>query len=323
MTGEQLRGTIRVTFVNEFGVEEAGIDGGGIFKHLMEKIIKIAFDIQYGLFKETADHLLYPNPVSTKIHPQHLQYFKFLGKILGKAMFEGLLIDIPFATFFLRKLKEKHNYLHDLPSLDPELYRNLLSLKKYDGNVSQLGLYFVSENNEYGEQKEEEMLPGGKDVQVTNVNVIRFIHLLANHRLNDQISNQSSSFLQGVRQLIQSDWLDMFNEHELQLLILGSTEEGKGMEVDDLRSNVQYSRGYSDDDPVIEMLWEVIKELNLDQQKKFLKFVTGCSRGPLLGFKYLEPPFCVRSAAPEDAAGKALDRLPTAATCTDGGRREG
>ena len=121
--------------MNEFGVEEAGIDGGGIFKHLMEKIIKIAFDIQYGLFKETVDHLLYPNPASAKIHPQHLQYFEFLGKILGKAMFEGLLIDIPFATFFLRKLKEKHNYLHDLPSLDPELYPRKDSVFSNKGSV--------------------------------------------------------------------------------------------------------------------------------------------------------------------------------------------
>ena len=89
MTGEQLRGTIRVTFMNEFGVEEAEIDGGGIFKHLMEKIIKIAFDIQYGIFKETVDHLLYPNPASAKIHPQHLQYFEFLEKFLERLCLKG------------------------------------------------------------------------------------------------------------------------------------------------------------------------------------------------------------------------------------------
>lgn len=314
LTGEELRGMIRVIFVNEFGVEEPGVDGGGIFKDFMENITKTAFDIQYGLFKETADHLLYPNPASGTIHPEHLQYFEFLGKILGKAMFEGILVDIPFATFFLSKLKEKHNYLHDLPSLDPELYRNLLYLKQYDGDVSQLGLYFVSENNEYGEQKEEELLPGGKDMQVTNENVIKFIHLVANHRLNSQIRNQSSSFLRGFQQLIQSDWLDMFNEHELQLLISGSTE---GVDVDGLCSNVHYAGGYSEDHPVIEMFWEVIKQFSLEQQKKFLKFVTGCSRGPLLGFKYLEPPFCIQRAAPEDAPEEVLDRLPTSATCVN------
>eukprot|EP01018_Ginkgo_biloba_P026105 Gb_04194 [translate_table: standard] len=312
LTEEELRGMIRVTFVNEFGVEEPGVDGGGIFKDFMENITKTAFDIQYGLFKETADHLLYPNPASGMIHEQHLQYFDFLGKILGKAMFDGILVDIPFATFFLSKLKNKYNYLHDLPSLDPELYRHLLFLKHYEGDVSQLGLYFVIVNNEYGEQTEEELLPGGKDIQVTNANVIMFIHLVANHRLNSQIRNQSSYFLRGFQQLIQSEWIGMFNEHELQLLISGSLE---GLDVDDLRSNVHYAGGYHEKHPVIEIFWEVIKKFNLEQQKKFLKFVTGCSRGPLLGFRFMEPQFCIQRAAPEDAPEESLDRLPTSATC--------
>lgn len=112
-----------MTFVNELGVEEAGIDGGGIFKDFMEKITRAAFDVQYGLFKviylvlltkvfvdfinyltpsclhvvvflslnlvnaffqETADHMLYPNPGSGMIHDQHLQFFHFLGSLLAK-----------------------------------------------------------------------------------------------------------------------------------------------------------------------------------------------------------------------------------------------
>lgn len=32
-------------------MEEAGVDGGGIFKDFMENIVREAFDIQYGLFK--------------------------------------------------------------------------------------------------------------------------------------------------------------------------------------------------------------------------------------------------------------------------------
>ncbi|KAK9113661.1 hypothetical protein Syun_020458 [Stephania yunnanensis] len=46
--------------------------------------------------------------------------------------------------------------------------------------------YFVIVNNEYGEQTEEELLPGGKDIRVTNENVVTYIHLIANHRLNFQ-----------------------------------------------------------------------------------------------------------------------------------------
>ncbi|XVF18950.1 hypothetical protein REPUB_Repub11eG0068100 [Reevesia pubescens] len=45
----------RVTFVNEFGVEEVGIDGGGIFKDFMENITRAVFDVPYGLFKVMAE----------------------------------------------------------------------------------------------------------------------------------------------------------------------------------------------------------------------------------------------------------------------------
>jgi ubiquitin-protein ligase E3 C len=43
-----------VAFINEHGEEEAGIDGGGIFKDFMENITRAAFDVQYGLFKVLA-----------------------------------------------------------------------------------------------------------------------------------------------------------------------------------------------------------------------------------------------------------------------------
>ncbi|GKV52758.1 hypothetical protein SLEP1_g59326 [Rubroshorea leprosula] len=311
LSEEDLRGLIRVSFVNEFGVEEAGIDGGGIFKDFMENIIQAAFDMQYGLFKETSDHLLYPNPGSGMIHKQHLQFFHFLGTLLAKAMFEGILVDIPFATFFLSKLKQKYNYLNDLPSLDPELYRHLIFLKHYKGDISELELYFVIVNNEYGEQTEEELLPGGRNLCVTNDNVITYIHLVSNYRLNFQIRQQSSYFLRGFQQLMQKDWIAMFNEHELQLLISGSLES---LDVDDLRLNTNYGGGYHSEHYVIDMFWEVLKSLSLENKKKFLKFVTGCSRGPLLGFKYLEPLFCIQRAAGTPTE-EALDRLPTSATC--------
>ncbi|PSR97874.1 E3 ubiquitin-protein like [Actinidia chinensis var. chinensis] len=311
LSEEDLRGPIRVSFVNEFGVEEAGIDGGGIFKDFMENITRAAFDVQYGLFKETSDHLLYPNPGSGMVHEQHLQYFNFLGTVLAKAMFEGILVDIPFATFFLSKLKQKYNYLNDLPSLDPELYRHLIFLKRYEGDISELELYFVIVNNEYGEQTQEELLPGGKNIRVTNENVITFIHLIANHRLNFQIRQQSSHFLRGFQQLIQKDWIDMFNEHELQLLISGSVD---GFDVEDLRAHTNYAGGYHSEHYVVDMFWEVLSNFSRENQMKFLKFVTGCSRGPLLGFKYLEPWFCMQRAA-GNASEEALDRLPTSATC--------
>ena len=66
-----------------------------------------------------------------------------------------------------------------------------LNVQRYEGDISELELYFVIVNNEYGEQTQEELLPGGKNIRVTNENVITFIHLIANHRLNFQVSKVS------------------------------------------------------------------------------------------------------------------------------------
>ncbi|MQL88233.1 hypothetical protein Taro_020782 [Colocasia esculenta] len=96
------------------------------------------------------------------------------------------------------------------------------------------------------------------------------------------------------------------------LLISGSLEV---LDVDDLRSNAHYAGGYHPDHQCIQMFWEILKNFSLEHKKKFLKFVTGCSRGPLLGFKYLEPKFCIQRAAPLNASEEDLDRLPTSATC--------
>ena len=51
---------------------------------------------------------------------------------LFQALYENMLIELPFASFFLSKMLGQHNLNVDidhLQSLDPELYKNLLYLK--------------------------------------------------------------------------------------------------------------------------------------------------------------------------------------------------
>lgn len=48
---------------------------------------------------------LYPNAQSSILFGKHdIDYFNFLGKLLGKAMYEGITLEPKFADFFLRKL---------------------------------------------------------------------------------------------------------------------------------------------------------------------------------------------------------------------------
>lgn len=104
------------------------------------------FDPSLNLFKVSNEERLYPSPTSC-IHDNHLSLFEFVGKLLGKAVYEGIVVDVPFANFFLSQvLAQTHSSLYssidELPSLDPDLYKNLTYIKHYDGSMDDLGLTF-------------------------------------------------------------------------------------------------------------------------------------------------------------------------------------
>lgn len=300
---------IRVQLMNVVGLDEAGIDGGGIFREFLSELLKAAFDPNRGFFVSTHDRLLFPNPGAKIIFEDHNSHYFFIGRMLGKALYENMLIELPFATFFLAKLLAKGSAadvdMHHLATLDPTMYKNLIYLKNYEGDVADLGLDFTVTNSDYGQSEEIELKPGGKGIPVTSHNRIEYIHLMADYRLNKQIRSHCMSFKQGLANIIDLDWIRMFSPKELQILISGTSAE---ISIADLATHTRYSGGYSADHPVIRCFWSVVQSFDESQKRKLLKFVTSCSRPPLLGFKDLEPPFCIHYAG-------ADDRLPTASTC--------
>eukprot|EP00958_Prasinococcus_capsulatus_P007134 scaffold659_cov329-Prasinococcus_capsulatus_cf.AAC.43 len=119
--------------------------------------------------------------------------------------------------------------------------------------------------------------------------------------------------------VLDKRWLRMFNESELQLLISGAMS---GIDLDDMRAHTEYAGGYHKDHPVVLAFWEVVADFKCaspsprpraarpaldvlglrcggcrkDDQSKLLRFVTSCSRPPLLGFGVMQPRICIAMA---------------------------
>lgn len=304
-----LKKRIRVHLLNAHGLDEAGIDGGGIFREFLNELLKSGFNPNQGFFKTTNEGLLYPNPAAEMlVGDSFTRHYYFLGRILGKALYENMLVELPFASFFLSKLlgTSADVDIHHLASLDPEMYRNLLFLKSYEDDVEELGLNFTVVNNDLGEAQVVELKLGGKDIPVTTANRIAYIHLVADYRLNKQIRPHCLAFRQGLANVVNLEWLRMFDQQEIQVLISGAHVP---ISLEDLKKFTNYSGGYSANHPVIQIFWEVVESFTDDEKRKLLKFVTSCSRPPLLGFKELYPVFCIHNG------GTDLERLPTASTC--------
>ncbi|KAI8366690.1 uncharacterized protein BYT42DRAFT_587536 [Radiomyces spectabilis] len=290
------KGTIRVTFVNEYGTEEAGIDQGGPFKDFITLIVQEVFKPDFGLFTSTTNNMLYPSPSSSIHGARHISIFEFIGKLMGKAVYEGILLDAQFAGFLLSKLLGRNVFLEELKELDIDVWRNLTFLKRYDGDVEDLGLTFAVDEEVVGEMVTHELKYYGKHLTVTNPNKLEYIFLMADYKLNQRTREQTAAFVNGFRSVISASWIKVFSPPELQRIISG---EDTDFDVNDLRKHVEYQNGYFDQHPVIRLLWQIVDEFSSEDKRAFLRFVTSCSKPPLGGFDYLSPPFTIRMVATE------------------------
>jgi len=145
---EKIRRLRKVNFVNMFGLQEVGVDAGGLFKEFFVELSKQVFNAKFGLFLSTAQNELYPNPEPTlaQFRDQKiniLQCYEFIGKILSKAVYEKIVIEPQFADFFLRKMLGKPIDYKDLKSFDLDLYKQLIEIKNMD-NIENIGIFFIT-----------------------------------------------------------------------------------------------------------------------------------------------------------------------------------
>ena len=301
------------------------------------------------LFREAAtDRSLYPNPAAAALQgeAEYLGLFAFLGRVLGKALYEGLTVEPKFAHFFLAHLRGPYNYLNtwnDLATLDAELHRNLMFLKTYEGDAADLCLTFTVADDSLaavggGQAGEVELVPGGARIevgdvggawgeerawsaflfeilmsllslfQVTDRNKVEYIERVASYLLVKRLKPAADAFKRGLSEIIDPRWLRMFNEPELQVLVSGAVA---AIDVEDLRRHCRLQGGFTSADRTVQRFWRVVASLDAREQALLLRFVTSCQRPPPLGFEQLHPPFCLQRIP----VGSDDEKLPSAATC--------
>lgn len=315
------------------GVEERGIDLGGLFKEFLEIVCKEVFRVEYGLFTRTPQGRYYPNPSAPLIQGEGSgDLLRCIGRLVGKALYENILLDIPLAGFFLARFIGQGVVLADLAEMDAELYRSLMLVKRYPGDVRDLCLNFTVASGELeggssGGGASVELMRGGADIEVTNANRTLYVYKLAHHHLSGKLAPVMQPFLAGLADVVHLHWLTLFNTAEMRMLLSGSTLHD--IDVDDWARHSKYEE-CSAGSKQVAWLWECVKEMKPEEKAALLKFTTSCSRPPLQGFTELQPPFTVRliplmeAPAPPSQRGffkslfssrPSLAQLPSAATC--------
>lgn len=299
---DELKARLNVKFKGE-----EGVDAGGVTREWFSVLSKEMLNPNYALFIQCADKTTYqPNPAS-HINGEHLNYFKFIGRVIAMAIYHQQHLECYFTRSFYKHILGIAIKYQDIESIDPDYYKNLKWMLDNDID-GVLDYTFTQEVEEFGQRIQVELKPNGKNIPVTNENKHEYVRLVTELKMTTSIKQQLNAFLSSFFEIIPKELISVFNEQELELLMCGLPE----VDVNDLRNNTEYI-GYTEKSPVIQWFWKTVEHMNRNDRALLLQFVTGTSKVPLEGFKSLLGMHGIQRFTIQRTHGS--DRLPTAHTC--------
>lgn len=262
---------------------EEGLDYGGVSREYFFLLSHEMFNPFYCLFEYSAhdNYTLQINPHSG-VNPEHLNYFKFIGRVVGLAVFHRRFLDAFFISAFYKMILGKRIVVEDMEGVDADFHRNLEWM--LDNDITDvLDLNFTVEDDNFGEVETIDLKPDGTNIPVTNDNKLEYVELITQWRIETRVQEQFRAFITGFNELIPEDLVNVFDERELELLIGGISD----IDIEDWKKHTDY-RGYSESDEVIQWFWKCVQEWDAEQKSRLLQFTTGTSRIPVNGFKDLQ-----------------------------------
>lgn len=299
---------LKKKFIIKFDAEE-GLDYGGLSREFFLLISHSLFDPNYGLFQycTNTNYLLQICPHSG-INPEHLQYFRFVGRIFGLAIFHNRLIDAYFTPSFYKALLKKKITLQDLQGLDESSFNSVNWLLENCIENQTLELFFTIDEGFMGSVTTYELVPNGKNIRVTEQNKNDYVDCYLKWKLYRQVRPQFEAIRKGLYEMIPYEFLSIFDEKEMELLLGGL----KDIDVEDWKKNTEYKK-YKSNDNQIKWFWKIVQSYDTERRVRLLQFVTGTSRLPIQGFKELHGSDGPRKFTIEKTG--SIDALPKSHTC--------
>ena len=271
---------------------EAGIDAGGLAKEWFLLVTKAIFDADSGLWLSSTGNqmLMRINPASEISCPEdHLIYFRFLGRVLGKALFEGQIVSGHMVQYLYKYFLGWPITFDDLESVDQDVYENLkkvLAMKPEE--IEYMCLDFTASQSLLGENVSVALKPDGEEEAVTGENLSEYLELYFKYLMLERIKPQITELLLGFYDVIPEPLLTIFDYQEIELMMCGLPS----IDIQDWKKHTEYTGTFEQTKSksnACKMFWDIV-ENDFDQEMKarLLQFVTGTSGVPSRGFSVLQ-----------------------------------
>ncbi|XP_040469263.1 E3 ubiquitin-protein ligase TRIP12 isoform X7 [Falco naumanni] len=286
---------------------------------------------------------LFALPFGRTAKPAHIakvkMKFRFLGKLMAKAIMDFRLVDLPLGLPFYKWMLRQETSLtsHDLFSIDPVVAKSIYHLEdivrqkkrlEQDKTQTKESLQYALEALTMNGCSVEDLgldftLPGfpnielkkgGKDIPVTIHNLEEYLRLVIFWALNEGVARQFDSFRDGFESVFPLSHLQYFYPEELEQLLCGSKTDT--WDAKTLMECCRPDHGYTHDSRAVKYLFEILSSFDSEQQRLFLQFVTGSPRLPVGGFRSLNPPLTIVRKTFESTENPD-DFLPSVMTCVN------
>lgn len=306
---------------------------------------------------------LFPAPMSDEQASQEsgkkqLNIFKILGKFVARSMLDSRIIDISFNPAFFRiadTLSSVAPSLGTVKVVDEDLAKSLLLLKRFakaKNSIDTDKTYSKQEKSRAienvvvdGVRVEDlsldftlpgfpdiDLIPDGSNISLTIHNVEQYVERVIDMTLGSGVRRQVEAFRAGFSLVFPYHALRAFTPSEL-IMLFGRTEEDWSIET--LMDSMKADHGFNMDSKSVRNLLQTMSELNSQQRRDFLQFVTGSPKLPIggrspppfssfstvltrvdVGFKSLTPIFTV-VCRPSEPPYTPDDYLPSVMTCVN------
>ena len=307
-------------------VHEGGVDYGGLAREWFLLVTQALVDPRIGLFtpapSDPGRSVISPR---SALNPSHLLYFRFVGRVLAKALYDSFTVSCAFTPSFYKQLQGKHVSVVDLAAEDAQAFRSLCALARMDGDnaVEVLGLSNSINSNNISNNStenatlarilaEEETMPSDPtpisdlDLRFTCAvecgGAVSEQELLPHGRCIPVTRANKSRYLALTAQFLlvgrvkpQMDAVRLgFSELVPPAAIEPFTHAelhtllcgSADFDVSEWRSHTLI-RGFAADSPQVRWFWEILQEMNSDERARVFQFVTGTARLPSGGFRAL------------------------------------
>mmetsp|Transcript_27589 Transcript_27589/g.58306 ORF Transcript_27589/g.58306 Transcript_27589/m.58306 type:complete len:391 (+) Transcript_27589:296-1468(+) len=233
LSRKDFRKVFRIDFIGEPGLGD-GPDHS-YHANLMEWFESVTEKVfsDVGLWHTNATNpmRLQINPESGKTRPEdHLIYFRFIGRVIGKALFDSRALEFE-GTWPIKSRLAKHLYKHmlgfpvmfnDLKDIDEGCYNTLDRLKDMGADAKTAGFDFTNmDNDTLGVKQMLELIPGRGNVDTTEENLLENIEACLKYFLFEQYEVQLNELLLGFFDVIPQPLLTIFDSEELEAMMCG------------------------------------------------------------------------------------------------------